>query len=75
MLVQPETKTSEDYKQKLLVGRICELLFSVKNVKFVMCMGANTAKFYLGVNKGLSSKMGRTHFEKNKSLPNGSFLR
>ena len=40
-----------------------------------MCMGANTAKFYLGVNKGLSSKMGRTHFEKNKSLPNGSFLR
>ena len=51
------------------------MLFSVKNVKFVMCMGANTAKFYLGVNKGLSSKMGRTHFEKNKSLPNGSFLR
>ena len=40
-----------------------------------MCMGANTAKFYLGVNKGLSSKMGSTHFEKNKSLPNGSFLR
>ena len=66
-------ETSEDYKQKLLVGRICELLFSVKNVKFVMCMGANTAKFYLGVNKGLSSKMGRTHFEKIKVYQMGHF--
>ena len=38
-----------------------------------MCMGANTAKFYLGVNKGLSSKMGRTHFEKIKVYQMGHF--